>query len=308
MSTDFGWEIPTGNRRMLAGTENYVSHICQILDLIKDQFHSAWIPDHFMNQNHDDYPESLATISYLAALYPQLHFGPVVLGQSYRNPALLAKMAATIQQLTDGRFILGIGGGWKEEEYNAYGYDFPPTSTRIAQLAEVVQICQAMWNPAQAEATFHGQYHHIDKAACNPKPSPPPPVMVGGAGEKLMLRVIAQYADWWNLVGVTPESYVHKIEVLHRHCTEVGRNPAEIRKTWMGVVSIASTHQQAEDNMKEYPIWPDDVPILGTPSEVVTRLREYIDLGVDLFILAFADEPQLTGINLFLNEVMPVVQ
>jgi len=308
LSIDFGWELPTGNRRMPNGTENYKPHVCNILDHINGHFHSVWMPDHFMNQNHDDYPESLATISFLTALYPQLHFGPVVLGQNYRNPALLAKMAATIQQLTGGRFILGIGAGWRAEEYHAYGYGFPPASTRITQLAEVIQICKAMWNPAQAEATFHGHYHHIEKAVCNPKPSPAPPVMIGGAGEKLMLRVVAQYADWWNLVGASPEGYGHKIEVLHRHCTEVGRNPAEIRKTWMGVVSIASTRQQAEAAMKNYPIWPGDVPIVGTPSEVVTSLREYIALGVNLFILAFADEPQLTGINLFLNEVIPVVQ
>jgi alkanesulfonate monooxygenase SsuD/methylene tetrahydromethanopterin reductase-like flavin-dependent oxidoreductase (luciferase family) len=279
-----------------------------MLDYISGHFHSAWIPDHFMNQNHADYPESLVTISHLAALYPQLFFGPVVLGQNYRQPALLAKMAATIQQLTGGRFILGIGAGWQAEEYKAYGYDFPPASTRIAQLAEVVQICQAMWELAQPETTFHGHYHHIDKAICNPKPSPAPPVMIGGAGEKLMLRVIAQHADWWNLVGVSPETYAHKIQVLNLHCAETGRDPAEIRKTWMGLVSIASTHQQAEAGMKDYPIWPGDVPIVGTPPEVVARLREYIALEVDLFILAFADEPQMTGINLFLNEVMPAVE
>lgn len=308
MSIDFGWEMPNGNRRMPDGIENYTSHVRRILDLIKDQFHSAWIPDHFMNQNHDNYFESLVTITHMAALYPQLHFGPVVLGQNYRNPALLAKMAATIQQLTGGRFILGIGAGWRAEEYLAYGYDFPPASVRIAQLAEVVQIFKAMLDPAQTEATFHGQYHHIDKAVNHPQPSPAPPVMIGGAGEKLMLRVIAQHADWWNLVGVSPEGYAHKIEVLHRHCIEVGRNPAEIRKTWMGVVSIASTRQQAEAAMKDYPIWPGDVPIVGTPPDVMTQLQQYTALGVDLFVLAFADEPQLTGINLFINEVMPVIQ
>ena len=124
MNIDFGWEIPNGDRRMPNGAENYKSHVCRILDHIKDHFHSAWIPDHFMNQNRDDYPESLVTISHLAALYPQLYFGPVVLGQNYRNPALLAKMTATIQQLSGGHFILGIGAGWHAEEYKAYDYDF----------------------------------------------------------------------------------------------------------------------------------------------------------------------------------------
>jgi alkanesulfonate monooxygenase SsuD/methylene tetrahydromethanopterin reductase-like flavin-dependent oxidoreductase (luciferase family) len=293
---------------MPIGAENYKPHVCRILDHIKDHFHSAWIPDHFMNRDHDDYPESLVTISHLAALYPQLYFGPVVLGQNYRNPALLAKMAATIQQLTGGRFILGMGAGWHAEEYNAYGYDFPSAPVRIAQLAEAVQICKAMWDPAQPEATFQGRYYHINNAVCNPKPSPAPPVMIGGAGEKLMLRVIAQHADWWNLVGVSPETYAHKIQVLNRHCAGVGRNPAEIRKTWMGVASIAPTRQQAEATLEKYPIWPDDIPIVGTPAEVIAQLRHYTALGVDLFILAFADEPDLTGINLFIEEVMPAVR
>jgi len=132
--------------------------------------------------------------------------------------------------------------------------------------------------------------------------------MIGGAGEKLMLRVIAQHADWWNLVGVSPETYTHKIKVLHRHCAEVGRDPAEIRKTWMGVVSIAPTRRQAEAAIAEYPIWPDDVPLVGSPSEIAAQMRCYADMGVDLFILAFADEPNLTGIDLFMNEVIPAVQ
>jgi alkanesulfonate monooxygenase SsuD/methylene tetrahydromethanopterin reductase-like flavin-dependent oxidoreductase (luciferase family) len=306
MKIDFGWVIPTGPGRIPAGDGNYKRHVRRILERITGRFHSAWIPDHFMDQNYD-VPEALVTLSHLSALYPKLYFGPVVLGQSYRNPALLAKMAATLQQLTNGRFVLGIGAGWHEKECIAYGYDFPPASIRIAQLAEVVQICKAMWNSAQPEATFQGQHHHIKKAICNPKPLPPPPVMIGGAGEKLMLRVVAQHADWWNLVGVSPETYAHKIAVLERHCADVGRDPAEIRKTWMGVVSIAPTRQQAEAAMENYSIWPGDIPIVGTPSEVIVQLEQYIALGVNMFILAFADEPTLAGIDLFINEVIPTI-
>lgn len=304
MKIAFGWELPTGQRRVPAGAENYESHVRKILDRLAGHFHSAWAPDHFMD-DHRDVPESMTTLSYLAGLYPSLSFGPVVLGQNYRNPALLAKMAATLQQLTSGRFVLGLGAGWKEAEYQAYGYDFPPAPTRIAQLAEVVQICKAMWNPDQTEVTFRGQYYHVDKAICQPKPYPPPAVMIGGAGEKLMLRVVANHADWWNLVGVSPETYAHKIEVLHRHCAAVNRDPAEIRKTWMGVLSVAPTRQQAEAAMQGYPIWSGDVPIVGTPAEVIKQLESYTVLGVDLFILGFADEPDLAGIELFIQEVLP---
>ena len=304
MTIDFGWEIPTGRRRMPGAAATYEAHLRRVLDRLSGHFHSAWMPDHFVD-NHMDVPEAMISLSYLAALYPSLHFGPIVLGQNYRNPALLAKMAATLQQLTGGRFILGLGAGWKADEYHAYGYEFPPVSIRMAQLAEVVQICKVLWDPAQPEATFHGEYYHLEQAICKPKPVPPPPVMLGGAGEKLMLRVIARHADWWNLVGVSPEMYAHKIIVLQQHCAEIDRHPADIRKTWLGVVSIASTTQQAQAAMANYPIWPEDVPLVGTPPEVVSQLQHYTLLGVDLFILGFADEPELAGIELFINEVMP---
>ncbi len=304
MKIDFGWEIPSGRRRPPRAGINYEAHVRRILDRLSGHFHSAWLPDHFID-GHTAMPEALTTLSYLAGLYPTLHFGPVVLGQNYRNPALLAKMAATLQQLTGGRFILGLGAGWKEEEYRAYGYEFPPLPSRIAQLAEVVQICRAMWDPAQPEATFHGQHYHIEKAICQPKPTPPPPLMLGGSGEKLMLRVIAQHADWWNLVGVTAETYAHKIKVFERHCIDIGRDPATIRKTWAGVISLAPIRQQAAAAMSAYPIWPEDTPILGTPAEVVAQLQHYTSLGVDCFILGFADEPELGGMELFIEEVMP---
>lgn len=308
MTVDFGWEIPTGQRRMPpGGPQNYEPHLRRVLNRLSGHFHSAWMPDHFMYDD-SDVPEALTTLSYLAALYPALHFGNVVLGQNYRSPALLAKMMATLQQLSGGRAVLGLGAGWHAEEYRAYGYEFPPAATRIAQLAEVVQICRAMWDPTQPTASFAGQHYRIENAVCQPKPSPPPPVMIGGAGEKLMLRVIARHADWWNLVGVSPELYARKIEVLRGHCAELGRDPTAIRKTWMGVVSVARTRAAAAAAMDGFPIWPGDVPLVGTPAEVMAGLRQFTALGVDLFILGFADEPALDGVELFIKEVMPAFQ
>ncbi|MCG3206555.1 MAG: Phthiodiolone/phenolphthiodiolone dimycocerosates ketoreductase [Anaerolineae bacterium] len=305
---DFGWEIPTGKRRMPpGGPNNYIPHLRRVLNMLGSRFHSVWVPDHFMDGDRD-VPEALTTLSYLSALYPALFWGTVVLGVNYRNPALLAKMAATLQQLNGGRTVLGIGAGWRTEEYRAYNYPFPPAASRIAQLAEAIQICRAMWDPAQPAASFCGEHFRIDNAVCFPKPIPPPPVMIGGAGEQLMLRVVARHADWWNLVGVTPEKYAHKIEVLRCRCAEVGRDPNSIRKTWMGVVSIAPNRAAAEAAMQAYPLWPDDVPIVGTPAEVITGLRRYTALGVDLFILGFADEPALDGIDLFIREVLPAFQ
>jgi alkanesulfonate monooxygenase SsuD/methylene tetrahydromethanopterin reductase-like flavin-dependent oxidoreductase (luciferase family) len=299
----FGWQLPTGKQRMPPVGIVYATHVRQILDLIHGRFHSAWMPDHLMD-GQKEIPEALETLSYLAGLYPQLHFGTVVLAHSYRNPALLAKMAATLQQLSGSRFIMGIGAGWKADEYHAYGYEFPRAATRVGQLAEVVQICKALWDPKQSTATFDGRYYKIDNAVCQPKPDLAPPIMIGGGGEKLTLRVVAEHADWWNLPGATAQEYARKLNILNRYCREIGRDPAGIRKTWMGVASIVESRSKAEEQLENYPIWPGDVPLVGTPADIRRQLQAYIELGVDLFILAFADEPRPAGINLFIDHVI----
>jgi alkanesulfonate monooxygenase SsuD/methylene tetrahydromethanopterin reductase-like flavin-dependent oxidoreductase (luciferase family) len=300
---DFAWTMPTGSKR-LPPTSDFTAQTTRILERIHGRFHSAWMPDHFMDSDNP-VPEALITLSYFAGLFPQLQWGTAVLGQSYRNPALLAKMAATLQQHSKGKYILGIGAGWKEDEYRAYNYPFPKASQRIAEMIEAIQICRALWDPAQEAASFAGRYYQIDGAVCLPKPLPPPPVMIGGGGEKLTLRAVAEHADWWNLPGAAPETFRRKLTVLEKHCAAVGRDIDEIRKSWMGVVCLAATKEKAEALRAEYPIWPGDVPLVGTPTAVIAQLQTYINCGIDLFILSFADEPSTAGIQMFLNEVMP---
>ena len=133
--------------------------------------------------------EAWTTITYLLARYEKMRMGTIVLSQSYRSPALLAKMAANAQWLSGGRFILGIGAGWKENEYRAYGYDYPKDSVRLNQLEEAAQIIRAMWSSKQP--TFQGKYYSIQNAFCNPRPTPAPPLLIGGAGPKRTLRIVA---------------------------------------------------------------------------------------------------------------------
>ncbi len=172
-----------------------VADMHRALDLAAGHFDSAWMVDH-LQSGSDGLLESFTTLSYLAALHPQFKFGHTVVCQSFRNPALLAKMGATLQFLSGGRFMLGLGTGWAEEEYRAYGYEFPSNAVRVAQLEETIRIVQAMWT--QSRATFDGQYYRVKDAACEPKPNPPPSIMVGAFQPK-MLRLTAKYADGWNV-------------------------------------------------------------------------------------------------------------
>src|SRR5207249_11926712 len=137
-------------------------------------------------------------------------------------PSLVAKMAASLKSLSGGRFVLGYGAGWKGDEYVAYVYDFPSPATRIAMLEEGLQVIKAMWR--DTPATFHGQYYHIEQARCEPRPDPLPPIMIGGDGEQLTLRVVARHADWWNCYSRTSEIAHHKLTVLKQHCAAEGRD------------------------------------------------------------------------------------
>ncbi|MEO0561621.1 MAG: LLM class flavin-dependent oxidoreductase [Chloroflexota bacterium] len=298
---EFGWMLPTGNQRMPDG--DYTTHLHQVLSSIEGNFHAFWMPDHLMD-GALPIPESLSTLSYLAGTHPSLHFGTCVIGEGYRNPALLAKTAATLQNLSGGRFILGVGAGWKADEYDAYGYPFPKTSERIEAMAETVQICKALWNAGGEPISFAGKHHHIADATCVPQPTPPPPIMIGGTGEKRTLRAVAQYADWWNIPGAPPHVVQHKSAVLAKHCADVGRAPADIRRTWMGVVSIAETEATAEAALSGFPIWDGDRALVGTPSQVLDQLQAYMDLGISYFILSFVDEPSTRGMDLFMRHVI----
>ena len=193
--------------------KDHIQNIYKYLDSIDDVYESAWVSDHLIptvEPYYIDYFECLTLTSYLLPQYPNLKFGQIVLCNNYRNPALLAKMSSTLQVLSEGRFILGIGAGWYQEEYKQYGYEFPSSRTRIKQLEEAVQIIKMMWT--EDVVTFHGKHYRVENAFCFPKPDPVPPIMIGGSGEKFTLKVVARYADWWN--GGSTEV---KIIIISRH-------------------------------------------------------------------------------------------
>jgi alkanesulfonate monooxygenase SsuD/methylene tetrahydromethanopterin reductase-like flavin-dependent oxidoreductase (luciferase family) len=179
-NVDFGLIIrPTTQDRAASSLLDYNWNAIRSLS---SHFSTLWVEDHLQWDNAATL-ECFTTLSYLAATYPSFRIGTVVLSQAYRNPALVAKMAANIQFLTGGRLVIGVGTGWKEDEYNAYGYPFPDRRTRVEQLEEAIIILRSMWTVESA--SFKGQYHHIDGAFCEPRPLIPIPLLIGGGGSAI---------------------------------------------------------------------------------------------------------------------------
>ena len=302
----FGWHMHSFPVDGSSGPV-FTDQIHQTLRRIHPHIDSVWVDDHLMPwatwQSKDTpYLECMTTIAYFAAAYPTLQFGASVFGQSYRNPGLLAKMAANIQLLTGGRFLFGIGAGWMEPEYRAYNFDFPSPAVRMAQLEEAIQIVKRLWT--DSPASFEGKHYRIDNAYCEPRPDPIPPLLIGGGGEQLTLRLVAKYADWWNLPGGTAATYAHKLDVLRRHCAAVGRDYETIIKTWSAdAVAIAATEVQARRIAEASPY--NTNAIIGTPEQVAQQLQVFIDLGVEYLIVRVLDFPATAGIDLFVQDVMP---
>ena len=227
-----------------------------------------------------------------------------MLCNSFRNPAHLAKMAATAQALSGGRLILGIGAGWNEEEYRAYGWPYLTAKVRIAQLAEAIELTRRLW--AGGPVDHHGEHYTVAGAHCEPRPVPIPPVMVGGAGEKFLLRVVARHADWWNYVWKGPEAYAHKQEVLKAHCREVGRDYDEIQQVVRVGILIAESEREVL-RLKAAPwIRPlGDIQLVGTPAQVTEALQGIVAQGADRLTVNFADVPRPEGTWLFAAAVLP---
>jgi alkanesulfonate monooxygenase SsuD/methylene tetrahydromethanopterin reductase-like flavin-dependent oxidoreductase (luciferase family) len=202
----------------------FVADLNRALDLVAGHFDSAWMVDHLQFADADVL-EGFTALTYMAALHPQLKFGHAVLCQSFRNPALLAKMGATLHFMSGGRFILGMGAGWHAEEYTAYGYDFPPGRVRVEQLAEALHIIRAMWT--QEKATFEGKYYRVIEARCEPRPDPLPPLMVGAFKPK-MLRLAARYADW-SWPTCRPAGYTNTVSCVTSSSAPAPRSAATRR-------------------------------------------------------------------------------
>jgi alkanesulfonate monooxygenase SsuD/methylene tetrahydromethanopterin reductase-like flavin-dependent oxidoreductase (luciferase family) len=298
MAVELGWVLqpttrtPANAAAMVAGNRRFLA-------ALRPPFTTLWVEDHFQWEALPTL-ECWTALSYAAAEFPGLKAGTLTLGQSYRNPALTAKMAATLQDLSGGRLILGIGAGWKEDEYRAYGFPFPGAGQRIAELREAVEIIRRMWR--ESPASYAGEHYQVAGAYCEPRPDPQPPILIGGGGERKTLRVVAELADWWNGAFRPLDAYRAKVKILHDHCAAVGRDPAEILLSYYGHVAIDHDPARVE---RVDPLRPQLYRVAGTPEEIATELNGFIAFGVRHFMLKFSDFPSLASYELFMEEVVP---
>ena len=283
-----------------------------VLECERLKYDSIWLDDHLMYGKHPIL-ECWTTLSALASLTARIRLGTMVLCNSYRNPALLAKMAATFDVISNGRLEFGIGAGVQEDEHKAYGIPFLKASDRISRMKEATEIIKKMWT--EEKANYHGKYYTINEAECLPKPlqKPHPPITIGGGGEKLTMRVAAQYAercDWGYTLSI--EQYRHKLEILKTHCNSVGRDFQEIEKScWLGgQIFIAQNRQEIDEKVSQWK--PQNVSLedfkkssfIVTPDECKQKIQEYLGLGVTHFMLFFGDLPGLSGLRLFADKVV----
>src|SRR5918912_3623292 len=271
-SLRFGWRFPTWPTDPNTPMRTFHAQVDEHLRCLHGLFDSVWVSDHLAPDTPWADPsgplwEGMMALAYYAASFPQYDYGTITLANSYRPPALLAKMVSTLQSLIRGRFTLGIGAGWKKEEYLAYGYPFPSAAIRIDQLDEAVQLIKTMWT--QSPATWQGRYFQVTDAYSNPRPEPLPEILIGGGGEQKTLRVVARHADWWNLPGRQAADFARKKDILAGYCRELGRDPADIQLSWdVAGVAVAETHEGAQRVAEQDPFFQAGISPVGTPAEV----------------------------------------
>ena len=275
-------------------------------------YDSVWLDDHLMYNNWSIL-EPWTTLSALSQITKRIRLGTMVTCNAHRNPALLAKTAATLDILSNGRLEFGIGAGTQEQEHTAYGFGFPKSGVRIEKLGEALEIIIRLWT--QEKATYKGKYYSLKGAICEPKPiqKPHPPLTIGGSGEKHTLKVTAKYAnrfDWGFLSSLS--KYKHKLGVIERHCKNIDRDFSEIEKSCWPSGQILIAKDQEEINQKISEFKPANMSLVefkkstlaGTPDECKELLQAYIDLGVTYFMLYFADLPSTGGLRLFAKDVI----
>jgi len=264
-------------------------------------YDSLYAYDHFIPHFKGDVEKNIfecfTLLSSIAAITDKIKIGQVVTCNSYRHPSLLSKMIATLDIISKGRVEMGIGAGWYKDEYIAYGYDFPSDVSRISQLDEALTVVKKLW--MEKRASFSGTHYRIFNAICMPKPiqKPYPIIMIGGAGEKYLLKVVAKHANRYNLFFGKPQDIKRKISVLNGYCMDIGRDLGEIEYSVVlpciigeseeEVRKILLKNQRKDKTINQYLEYLVDGITVGTPEKILEGLNEYIDQKVRHFIIHF---------------------
>ena len=260
--------------------------------LDKGPWSSLMFSDHFIppypraNLEAESALESWSMLTATATVTERLRLGVLVTGNKFRNPALLAKMVSTIDQISNGRLILGIGAGWYKREHEAYGWEFPGVKERCDRLEEAVELIRMLFT-AEAPVNYEGQYYKLKDAYFSPPCTQKPhvPIMVGGNGEKRTLRTLVKFGDIANIdfnKPGTPEMFKHKMEVIERHCEEFGRNTKDIKKTMVIPIKIEKDEKEAVKLRERRGDWA----LLGSVPSIIDRIQKFIDAGAEEIILS----------------------
>ena len=323
----FGLFVPQGWRLDLAGIApadqwRVMSDLARAADV--GPWESIWVYDHFHTvpvPTDEATHEAWTLMAAFAAVTDRVRLGQMCTCMAYRNPAYLAKVAATVDIVSGGRIEMGIGAGWYEHEWLAYGYGFPTAGARLGALDEGVQIFHQLWTTGTAK--LHGKYYKVDGAICRPLPlqNGGIPMWIAGAGEQKTLRTAAKYAKYTNFAG-SPEVFTHKSEVLAQHCKDVGTDFDAITRSSNFNVVIGETAKDVQDKLAwiraHYEPFLDaerlanlekdfaSGPLVGTPEQIVEKLRALRELGMKYAITYFSDAAYDRGsIDLFASAVIP---
>jgi F420-dependent oxidoreductase-like protein len=255
----------------------------EVLEVARHAAETGWdgvyIADHFMPNAgpgptaDDPTLECGSLVAALGAAVPRVRIGSLVFGNTYRHPAVLANMAATVDHITGGRFTLGVGAGWQVNEHAQYGIDLPPARQRLDRFAEALQVLRGLLR--QPRTTFHGEYYQLTDALCEPKPVQDPlPILVGGSGERRMLRIVAEYADIWNAWG-KPDLIAHKSAVLDGYCAQLGRDPKSIARSAQALTVVRGPLPEGER-----------MPVIGgSPERLAEVVAQYREIGLDELVV-----------------------
>jgi len=276
-------------------------------------FDSLWVCDHVYGVPMPNLPilEAWTELAAVAAITERAKLGTLVTPPFFRNPAILAKQLATLDQIAPGRVIAGLGAGWFQPEFEQTGCAFPDTRERLRALEECVEILKRMWT--EEKASFAGKHFSVSEALCEPKPAAVPEILIGGGGEKVLMGIAARHADTWNNMAVFQGQLARKVEALRRRCEELDRDPATLEISQQCTVVIAEDDGAAKAALakaakvfgghmggaiEEHGIW-------GSPDGVIERIERHRELGVSLFVIEFFGRDTREPARLFAEKVMP---